>query len=53
MPARIMMFVASPLLIAPNIVTDAVGLCGIALVLGYQLWRRRSLAVKNGAVARE
>jgi len=40
-PARLALFGLSPLLIDPNPVTDAIGGAGIALILGYQLWRHK------------
>lgn len=40
MPQRIFMFAMSPLLIAPDLVTDAIGLGGIMTILAYQYWRR-------------
>jgi TRAP transporter 4TM/12TM fusion protein len=40
-PARVTLFCFSPLLIDPNPTTDVIGGAGIALVLGYQLWRYR------------
>lgn len=43
-PARIALIVFSPLLIDPDVVTDIVGGAGIALVLGYQLWRYKLTA---------
>jgi TRAP transporter 4TM/12TM fusion protein len=53
MPARIVMFAASPLLIAPDLTTDMIGICGIALVLGFQLWRRKMEPDKSVAPALE
>jgi TRAP transporter 4TM/12TM fusion protein len=47
MPARVIMFAASPLLIAPDLTTDILGICGLALVLGYQLWRRKRRVSKT------
>jgi TRAP-type uncharacterized transport system fused permease subunit len=53
MPARIVLFIASPFLVAPDTLTDAIGICGMAAVLGYQLWRykvapgRRAVAVRE------
>ena len=41
MSARVVMFGSSPLLIAPDLTTDIVGVSGIALVLGYQIWCRK------------
>jgi TRAP-type uncharacterized transport system fused permease subunit len=38
-PARVALFCFSPLLIDPGITTDLIGGAGMALVLGYQLWR--------------
>ena len=38
-PARVALFCFSPLLIDPDPVTDVIGGAGIALVLGYQVWR--------------
>jgi len=40
-PVRAALFCVSPLLIAPDATTDMVGLSGIALVLGYQVWRHK------------
>jgi TRAP transporter 4TM/12TM fusion protein len=47
-PARIALFVLAPLLIDPDPVTDVVGGAGIALVLGWQVWRYK-LAAKPAA----
>jgi TRAP transporter 4TM/12TM fusion protein len=38
-PARVLLFCSAPLLIAPEPITDLVGIVGVAVVLGYQLWR--------------
>jgi TRAP transporter 4TM/12TM fusion protein len=38
-PLRAALFVVSPLLIDPGTTTDLIGGAGMALVLGYQLWR--------------
>jgi TRAP-type uncharacterized transport system fused permease subunit len=38
-PLRVALFCFSPLLIDPDPVTDVIGGAGIALVLGYQVWR--------------
>ena len=43
-PARIALFVLSPLLIDPAVTTSVIGGAGVALVLGYQLWRYKVLA---------
>jgi TRAP transporter 4TM/12TM fusion protein len=48
-PVRIALFCLSPLLIDPNPVTDVIGGTGIALALGYQLWRRRLSRVPQAA----
>ena len=37
--ARVALFCCAPLLIDPDPVTDVIGGAGIALVLGYQVWR--------------
>jgi TRAP-type uncharacterized transport system fused permease subunit len=36
---RVALFGFAPLLIDPNAATDMIGASGIALVLGYQVWR--------------
>ena len=41
MPTRIAMFAFAPLLIDPHIVTDMIGIAGLALVGLYQIWRNR------------
>jgi TRAP transporter 4TM/12TM fusion protein len=46
-PARIAMFSISPLMIAPSITTDLIGICGLTMVLFYQLWRRKISSAKN------
>ncbi len=38
-PARVALYCFSPLLIDPNTTTDLIGAAGLALVLGYQVWR--------------
>jgi TRAP transporter 4TM/12TM fusion protein len=38
-PMRVALFCFAPLLIDPGVMTDLIGLCGITLVLGYQMWR--------------
>lgn len=48
---RIVLFCASPLLIAPDLATDIVGSTAIVLVLAYQLWQAR-LAARTGRLAR-
>ncbi len=53
MPVRIVMFAASPLLIAPDLMTDLMGIGGMALVLGFQLWRRKMEPVKSAAATRK
>jgi TRAP transporter 4TM/12TM fusion protein len=53
MPARIVMFAASPLLVAPDLITDVIGICGVIAVLGYQLWRHRTAPGKSSAVVPE
>ena len=40
-PARVLLFCSAPLLIDPDPVTDVIGGIGIALVVGYQIWRYR------------
>lgn len=40
-PLRVGLFCFSPLLIDPDVITDLIGLGGISLVLGYQVWRYR------------
>lgn len=40
-PLRVALFGFAPLLIDPNAATDMVGAIGIALVLGYQVWRHK------------
>jgi TRAP-type uncharacterized transport system fused permease subunit len=40
-PWRVVLFCSSPLLIAPEPITDLVGVVGVAVVLGYQLWRNK------------
>jgi TRAP transporter 4TM/12TM fusion protein len=47
MPARIAMFCASPLMIAPSITTDLMGICGLTMVVLFQLWRRKLLSAKK------
>lgn len=41
LPLRILMFASSPLLIAPDRTTDLIGIGGMLIVVGYQLWRNR------------
>jgi hypothetical protein len=53
MPARIVMFAASPLLVAPDLTTDIIGICGVIAVFGYQLWRNRTAPAKAAVAARE
>jgi TRAP transporter 4TM/12TM fusion protein len=53
MPARIVMFAASPLLVAPETTTDVIGICGLAGVLGYQFWRHRRAPARHGAAVGE
>jgi TRAP-type uncharacterized transport system fused permease subunit len=38
-PWRVLLFCTAPLLIAPEIITDLVGVAGVMLVLGHQVWR--------------
>ena len=45
-PARIALFCLSPLLIDPNTFTDVIGGIGVALIVGYQVWRYRLKAPK-------
>jgi TRAP transporter 4TM/12TM fusion protein len=40
-PLRVILFGFAPLLIDPNAATDVIGAAGIALVLGYQIWRHK------------
>lgn len=40
-PLRLALFCLSPLLIDPRILTDMVGLGGIAAIVGYQIWRHK------------
>jgi TRAP-type uncharacterized transport system fused permease subunit len=51
MPLRILMFASSPLLIAPDLKTDLIGICGIAISCGYQLWRKKLAGAQHGKVA--
>ena len=45
-PARIALFCLSPLLIDPDTFTDVIGGIGVALIVGYQVWRYRLRAPK-------
>jgi len=40
-PWRVLLFCAAPLLIAPETLTDLIGVAGVVVVLGYQIWRYR------------
>ncbi len=40
-PVRILLFCSAPLLIAPEIITDLIGLTGVVLALTYQIWRHK------------
>ena len=53
-PWRVLLFCSAPLLIAPEPITDLVGVVGVVVVLGYQVWRyklgpRASPSVRTSA----
>jgi len=50
-PARIPLFVLSPLLIDPDPLTDMIGGLGIAAVLGWQLWRCKIAPKRQNSVS--
>jgi TRAP-type uncharacterized transport system fused permease subunit len=37
---RVLMFIAGPMLISPDLTTDLIGAAILLAVMGYQLWRR-------------
>jgi len=51
-PLRAVLFCSAPLLIAPEPVTDFIGLAGVASVLGYQIWRNKIRRVARPATSR-
>jgi len=51
--ARILMFCVSPLMIAPSITTDLIGIGGLALILFYQFWRRKLSSDKSGGTGQK
>ena len=54
LPARVLMFAASPLLITPSLMTDLIGLGGMSMVVGYQIWRHKLTGTQSSiAAARE
>ena len=54
MPLRVLMFASSPLLIAPDRTTDLIGIGGMLVVVGYQVWRNKfSQAEDKEAAARK
>ena len=49
-PARIALFVFSPLLIDPDPFTDMIGGLGMALIVGWQLWRYKIAPARRSSV---
>jgi TRAP-type uncharacterized transport system fused permease subunit len=51
-PMRVALFCFAPLLIDPGVITDLIGLGGVTVILGYQVWRYK-LAARAKAMPAE